>query len=92
MTKKDKSNINTFGILIEALCIAAAPDFGVDIFRNGENYVKALEALIKDNTEAFELCDLKNLYVFIDEIDEENPVVSNIIQLLNGKLEIRTIE
>ena len=92
MTKKDKTDINTFGVVVEALCIAAAPDFGVDVFRNGENYLSALESLIKDNPEAYELCNLKNLFVFMDEIDEENPVVSKIIQLLGSKLEIRTIE
>lgn len=82
--------LDTFSTIIEALCVAASPDFQSS--RNPNDFVAALENTIEDNKDFFEYTSIDKLSLFDDQIDEENGVVSNINQLLGNKHEIRNID
>jgi len=89
MTTEDAKKI--YNIVLESLLMAASPDFGLKEERDPEDYLLALSSLLENNSEMDQI-QLENLFLFKDEIDDENPIVSSIIQLLGNRLEIRTIE
>ena len=81
-------HVKLMSIVVESLLYAYSLDFVIGDKRTPLDYLEVLEELKDNNADLFANLDLSNIELFCDIDETETPHLSNILQLLDNKIEI----